>query len=204
MRELVILDKLRRDDDDAKQHVVQLYEVELNDPEWIKLYLELMGGGTLANLLLDPTQAVNVQDFSRQLMLGLSFIHKHDVIHRDLKPANILLTTDRKVLKIADFGLSKLHADHALHTIVVRNHTANGAPAVVLTRQVCTLYYRPLELLLGFIQGEYLLCYGPEVDMWSAGCILWELAERRPLFGQKRSFPYSIISPSDQVKTILK
>jgi len=183
---------------------VQFYEAELDGPKWIKLYLELMSGGTLANLLLDPTQAVNVQDFFRQLMLGLSFIHKHNFIHRDLKPANLLLTTDRKVLKIADFGLLKLHAEHAFHTPVVSNDTLNLASAVVLSPQVCTLYYRPLELLLGFIQGKDLLRYGPEVDMWSAGCIVWELVKQRPLFVQKKLSQFFMSSDRDQVKTILK
>jgi len=205
MREMAIMAKFCEDvSDDAKEHIVQFYEAELDDPKWIKLYLELMGGGTLANLLWDPTQAVDVQDFSRQLMLGLSFIHKHDFIHRDLKPANLLLTTDQKVLKIADFGLSKLHAEHASHTIMVSNDTPNLASAVVLSRQVCTIYYRPLELLLVFIQGKDLLRYGPEVDMWSAGCIVWELAERRPLFAQKKPSQSPVSSSKDQVKTILE
>ncbi len=204
MRELVIMAKFWKDDNDAKQHVVQFYEAELDGPKWIKLYLELMSGGTLANLLLDPTQAVNVQDFFRQLMLGLSFIHKHNFIHRDLKPANLLLTTDRKVLKIADFGLLKLHAEHAFHTPVVSNDTLNLASAVVLSPQVCTLYYRPLELLLGFIQGKDLLRYGPEVDMWSAGCIVWKLVKQRPLFVQKKLSQFFMSSDRDQVKTILK
>lgn len=191
MREMAIMAMFHKngndDDDGAKQHIVQFYEAKLDDPKWIKLYLKLMGGGTLANLLMDPTHAVNVQDFSRQLMLGLSFVHKHDFIHRDLKPANVLLTTDQKVL----------HAEHAFHTIMVSNDTPNLASAVVLSRQVCTLYYRPLELFLDFIQGKDLLRYGPEVDMWSAGCIVWELAERRPLFAQRKPSQSPVSSSED-------
>lgn len=83
MREMAIMAKFCEDvgDDDVKKHIVQFYKAELDDLKWIKLYLKLMGGGTLANLLWDPTQAANVQDFFRQLMLGLSFIHKHNFIH---------------------------------------------------------------------------------------------------------------------------
>lgn len=46
-------------------HVVQLINAELDNPMWVKLYLGLMDGGTLVDLLLDPMQEVNVQDFSR-------------------------------------------------------------------------------------------------------------------------------------------
>nr|XP_039264587.1 uncharacterized protein LOC120340407 [Styela clava] len=45
--------------------------------------------------------------FAQQLLHGLQFIHRNDVIHRDLKPDNILLSLDEKTPKISDFGLSK-------------------------------------------------------------------------------------------------
>ena len=42
----------------------------------------------------------------KQLLEGLSFIHKLDIVHRDLKPANIFVMNNGNV-KIGDFGLSK-------------------------------------------------------------------------------------------------
>lgn len=41
----------------------------------------------------------------RQIILGLSELHRNNIIHRDLKPANILIHNG--VFKIADFGFSK-------------------------------------------------------------------------------------------------
>jgi len=41
---------------------------------------------------------------------------------------------------------------------------------------VITLWYRPVELLL----GEEV--YGPQIDVWSCGCILGELFLKRPMF----------------------
>lgn len=44
-----------------------------------------------------------------QLVLGLHYLHMHcKILHRDLKPANVLLTT-HGLVKIGDFGLSKVY-----------------------------------------------------------------------------------------------
>jgi len=64
-------------------------------------------------------------------------------------------------LKLADFGLARLFQKK-----VKRDYT----------NRVITLWYRPPELILGAT------AYGPEVDMWSAGCIMVELFTGKPIF----------------------
>ena len=86
-------------------------------------------------------------------MEGLDFCHRQHVFHRDLKSSN-LLVNNRGRLQIADFGLARV-----FRASVRRQYT----------NRVITRYYRPPELLLG---SEL---YGPEVDVWSAGCILGEV-----------------------------
>ena len=76
----------------------------------------------------------DVKTYMAQLMRGLSAMHHKGILHRDLKSANLLITREG-VLKIADFGLS-------------RQTVRAGQQGGELTPQVCTLWYRPPELLL--------------------------------------------------------
>src|SRR5689334_17635556 len=70
------------------------------------LVLEYLSGGDLARACrqksLSLTQALN---YIEQVCAGLSFAHGSGIIHRDIKPQNLLLTEDKKTVKIADFGV---------------------------------------------------------------------------------------------------
>jgi cell division cycle 2-like protein len=66
-------------------------------------------------------------------------------------------------MKVADFGLARLF----------------GEPCNKLTPTVVTLHYRAPELLLSGDSKP--LKYGPEIDMWSVGCIMAELLLGRVL-----------------------
>merc|ERR550532_390726 len=100
----------------------------------------------------------NVLRYSQELLSGIHGCHVRLIIHRDLKPQNILIGKDG--LKICDFGLA-------------RNFSL---PIKPYTHDVITLWYRAPELLLGAEK------YGPEVDIWSAGCIIAEMASGYPTF----------------------
>jgi len=90
----------------------------------------------------------HIKSLMHQLLKGLAYIHVKGVLHRDLKAANLLVTANG-TLKLADFGLARFYYK--------RNTKAD------YTNRVCTIWYRPPELMLG------LTVYGPEVDIWSAG-----------------------------------
>ena len=79
-------------------------------------------------------------------------------MHRDLKPQNLLIDKNGRI-KLADFGLAR----------------AFGIPIKTLTHEILTLWYRAPEILLG--QKEY----STPVDIWSIGCIFYEMAHRSKL-----------------------
>jgi len=99
-----------------------------------------------------------VVKYAGDLLNGCQACHLRLIIHRDLKPQNILVSRDG--LKICDFGLARMFSP----------------PLKAYTHDVITLWYRSPEILLGTT------IYGPEVDMWSAGCCIAEMATCQPLF----------------------
>lgn len=74
------------------------------------LVLEYLAGGDLARACrqksLSLTQAL---DYIEQVCAGLAHAHQSGIIHRDIKPQNLLLTEDKKTIKIADFGVARVN-----------------------------------------------------------------------------------------------
>ncbi|CAI9758286.1 unnamed protein product [Fraxinus pennsylvanica] len=114
--------------------------------------------------------APQVKCYMQQLLSGLQHCHEREILHRDIKGSNLLI--DRNgMLKIADFGLANFYKNKTKPT---------------LTSRVVTLWYRAPELLLGSTD------YGVGIDLWSAGCLLAEMFEGRPIMpGRNEVIPSS-------------
>lgn len=104
----------------------------------------------------------HVKFFMYQLLRGLKYLHSANVVHRDLKPSNILINCDNLMLKIGDFGLSR---------VVDPDYDHGG----VLTENMGTTWYRSPEQIL------HPRDYNKAIDLWSAGCIFAEMLTGRPL-----------------------
>ncbi|KAG9218908.1 hypothetical protein CCMSSC00406_0000978 [Pleurotus cornucopiae] len=155
MREIKLLQSLRHD------NVVRLYEMMVSNGS-VYMVFEYMDHdltGVLSQTQFSFEDA-HLKSLCHQMLAGLAYLHHKGVIHRDIKGSNILLN-NRGELKLADFGLARFY---------------HKRRRVDYTNRVITLWYRPPELLFGAT------VYGPEVDMWSAGCIMLELYTKKPVF----------------------
>ncbi|HSD48028.1 MAG TPA: serine/threonine protein kinase [Pyrinomonadaceae bacterium] len=86
------------------------------------IVLEYLPGGDM--FALTRTRPLPIQRalfYLEQVCSGLAHAHKCGVIHRDIKPQNLLLTADREVVKIADFGVARLDATEGAITRVGTN-----------------------------------------------------------------------------------
>ncbi|KAF2350055.1 Protein kinase domain [Trinorchestia longiramus] len=99
-----------------------------------------------------------VRAIACNLVSALYYLHSHRIVHRDIKPQNILLT-ESGVAKLCDFGFSK---KMEINTYVLES--IKGTP----------LYMAP-EL----IEQQP---YDQKADLWSLGCILFELLTGTPPF----------------------
>lgn len=133
-------------------HIIHIFEVFENKDK-IVLVMQYASGGELYEYVSDR-KVLNDSEarrLFRQIAAAIYYCHKNKVCHRDLKLENILLD-EKGNAKIGDFGLSNIFDDkHFLKTFC-------GSP----------LYASP-EIVKG---TPY---YGPEVDCWSMGVLLYTL-----------------------------
>lgn len=110
-----------------------------------------------------------IRRFAIQILQGLRFLKKREIIHWDLKPENILLKKNNKTgIKIIDLGSSCFKSDQVYTYIQSR-------------------FYRAPEIMLG-------IPYSPAIDMWSFAWILVELYIGYPLFpGESEEEQFSLI-----------
>lgn len=93
------------------------------------------------------------------MLEGVKYLHENKVMHRDVKPQNIIVTQDGTV-KLIDFNSAKNF----------------GNPDVLMTKQATTLWYASPEQLFSSQK------YNESTDIWSIGCLMAEVAERKVLF----------------------
>jgi serine/threonine protein kinase len=86
------------------------------------IVLEYLSGGDMAALSRKhPLGIEKTLFYLEQVCSGLAHAHRCGVIHRDIKPQNLLLSANRQIVKIADFGVARLEATEGVITRVGTN-----------------------------------------------------------------------------------
>ncbi|XP_031257868.1 mitogen-activated protein kinase kinase 5-like [Pistacia vera] len=129
----------------------------------IQVLLEFMDGGSLEGLRIAHENLLS--DLAGQVLSGLSYLHRRHIVHRDIKPSNLLINS-RKVVKIADFGVSRILAQ-----------TMDPCNSSVGT----IAYMSPERINTDLNQGQY---DGYAGDIWSLGVSMLEFYLGR--------FPFSV------------
>ncbi len=134
---------------------------------------EYLEGQTLRRRLSEARLSrAKAIDYAIQIARGIGAAHQAGIVHRDLKPENIFLTSGGGV-KLLDFGIAKLTASD---TPLLRegSHGALTEPGVILGSPG---YLSPEQ-----IRGQNIGC---ESDIFSFGCVLYEMLTSRRAFTGK-------------------
>ncbi|KAF8895397.1 kinase-like domain-containing protein [Infundibulicybe gibba] len=174
MNEIALLKRL-----EGNSRIIRLIDSEVKaGPGGSKGHLLLVmecGEVDLARLLSDqqkePVNMTWVAYYWQQMLQAVHVIHEEKIVHSDLKPANFVLV--RGQLKLIDFGIA--------------NAIANDTTNIQRDHQVGTVNYMSPEAIEA-PDGMRRLKVGRPSDVWSLGCILYQMVYGHPPFQHLSTF----------------
>lgn len=142
-------------------NIVRYYGSETVEDK-LYIYLEFVSGGSIHKLLQEYGQFGEqaIRNYTKQILLGLAYLHATNTVHRDIKGANILVDPKGRV-KLADFGMAK-HINGQECPFSLKGSPYWMAPEVIKNSSGCNL----------------------AVDIWSLGCTVLEMATSKPPWGE--------------------
>mmetsp|Transcript_7427 Transcript_7427/g.10974 ORF Transcript_7427/g.10974 Transcript_7427/m.10974 type:complete len:1073 (+) Transcript_7427:65-3283(+) len=149
-------------------NIVRYYGTH-REKKTLDIFLEYISGGSLDQLIKGYgllSEAI-CKRYTKQILLGLEYLHFNRIIHRDIKGANILIDAHLGVVKLADFGASR--QINEIMTATSQFTTLSGTP--------------------NFMAPEVIkqTGHGRSADIWSVGCTLMEMYTGKPPFAEYKS-----------------
>lgn len=170
------VDLLRRLD---HPNIVGYVDSFVIDGGTLVIVMQYCEGGDLAKYIEDvtikncPFSETQIMNWFVQILQALMYIHSLRILHRDLKSSNIFLTKNARVCKVGDFGIARI-----LESSLDTAQTVVGTP-YYLSPEVCEN-----------------MPYTFKSDVWSLGCILYELCVLKHAFSASNllGIVYKIVS----------
>lgn len=157
----------------AHENIIRVHTY-YDEPAWPFFAMEYLEGPTLKELLRErrkEERSFSLEELTtiaEQVGEGLGYAHSKGLIHRDLKPANLMLarpvegplSPDRDLVKITDFGISRVVADSTLRSTGIRSGTLPYMSPEQYRGEACTV----------------------QSDIYSLGATFFELVHGKPPF----------------------
>ncbi len=152
------------------QHITQVFDLGEHPDNGPFIVMEYMKGQDLLEYLKDkaPLPTNEAVELIRQAATGVAMAHAAGIIHRDLKPGNMFITNNngRRILKVLDFGVSKLSSSESLS--MTSTNMVIGSP----------MYMAP-ELFESARHASF------SSDIWAIGIIFYRmLTGRLPFYAE--------------------
>ena len=169
-RDPVFIERFRREAQAAAglnhPNIVAVYDTgedEVGDVHIPYIVMEYVDGVTLRQMLTSGPRIMPERglEITAGILAALDYAHRHGIIHRDIKPGNVMINAHGDA-KVMDFGIARAVSDQ---------QTAFTATSAVMG----TAQYLSPEQARGEVVDA-------RSDIYSAGCVLYELLTGRPPF----------------------